>query len=145
MLAFHALHTLFVERLRTAAMVLGLTVSLAAPTPGVAAPFDALLGTFGVVEQNRIIEIVRIERHGRGFLLYQKHAGRWLAPVTVEPVTKEQLETIIRQPIDVPFQGLGDDKLAVLTVPRGWRLGSFECDTGYWLATSLGPAELHKL
>jgi hypothetical protein len=29
-------------------------------------------------------------------------------------------------------------------VPKGWKIGSFVCNTGYWLATVLGPAELRK-
>ncbi|HEX6794225.1 MAG TPA: hypothetical protein VF304_10290 [Casimicrobiaceae bacterium] len=134
--AFHSLRPL--------AVLLGLTLSLVS-TSGSASTYDALLGTFGLVEQGRMIEVLRIERHGHDLLLYQKHGGQWLAPVVVQPVRKARLETLIKQPIDVPFEGLGNDRLAVLRVPKGWRFGAFECDTGYWLATSLGPAELHKL
>jgi hypothetical protein len=106
---------------------------------------DALQGSFGMDEDGRIVEIIRIERRGHAFMLFQKRAGQWLAPVALAPVTRRQMETIMGQPIDIAFEGLGDGELAVLRVPQGWRIGSFVCRTGYLLATRLGPVELHRL
>jgi hypothetical protein len=104
-----------------------------------------LRGLFSVVEDGRVIEYIRIERRGVGFVLSRTHAGQWQSPVPVAPVTRQKLEAIIRQPVDIAFEGLGDDRLNVLKVPKGWRIGSFVCTTGYLLATTLGPTELHKL
>ena len=110
-----------------------------------ATSYDSLLGTFGLIENGKLTEFVRIEHSQQRYLLSQKHAGHWLAPVEVEPVTRLQLETIIKQPVNVAFEGLGNDRLAVLQVPKGWKLGTFVCRTGYWVATVLGPVEVQKL
>ena len=108
-------------------------------------PLDELCGTFALIEDGRAVEYIRIERRGPRFLLSRMRAGKSVAPVPVEPVTRQKLEAIIKQPVDITFEGLGNDRLAVLKVPKGWRIASFVCSTGYLLATTLGPAELHKL
>ena len=51
----------------------------------------------------------------------------------------------VNQRMDVEFEGLGNGELAVLKVPKGWKVGSFTCYSGYWLATVAGPAELQKV
>ena len=110
-----------------------------------AASYDSLLGTFGAIEYGKLVEFVRIERKQQKYLLSRKHAGEWLAAVEVEPVTRMELETIVKQPVNVEFEGLGNDTLALLKVPRGWKLGPFVCRTGYWVATVAGPVEVEKL
>jgi hypothetical protein len=126
-------------------LVLGLMPILAGASPSYAASLDDLRGTFSLAEDGRVIEYIRVERSGSRFVLSRMHAGHWLAPVPVVPVSRQRLEAIVRQPINVAFEGLGNDQLAVVKVPRGWRIGTFVCNTGYLLATTLGPAELSKL
>lgn len=118
---------------------------LSRPGKSEAAPFDALLGRFGLIEHGTLVEFARIEQRQQKYLLYRKHAGRWLAPVEVARITRAQLEAMIKQPMTVPFEGLGNDRLALLKVPKGWKIGSFVCHSGYCAATVLGPAELQKL
>lgn len=110
-----------------------------------ATSYDSLLGTFGLIENGKLIEFARIEHTQQRYLLSQKHEGRWLPPVEVEPMTRLQLEAIIKQPVNVPFEGLGNDRIALLKVPKGWKLGTLVCNTGYWVATVLGPAEVQKI
>jgi hypothetical protein len=124
---------------------LGLAPLVAAAGRCYGESLDDLRGTFSLVADGRVIEYIRIERRESGFVLSRMRAGQWNAPVSVAPVTREALEAIIRQPVDVAFSGVGDHKLAVVKVPKGWRIGAFVCSTGYLLATRLGPAELHKL
>jgi hypothetical protein len=40
--------------------------------------------------------------------------------------------------------GLGNESLAVVQIRQGWKLGTFECKTGFMLASSLGPIELYR-
>ena len=124
---------------------MALPLFLASPTVCDAASYDSLLGTFGVIENGKLVEFVRIERRQERYLLSRKHSGHWQTPTEVEPVTRAQLETIVREPVDVDFEGLGNDWLVVLNVPKGWKLGTFVCRTGYWVATVLGPVEVQKL
>lgn len=124
---------------------LGLVPFLAIARPSRGAPLDELRGTFSLAEDGKVIEYIRIERTRSGFVLSRMRAGQWLTPVPVAPVSRQRLQAIIRQPINVAFEGLGDEQLAVVKVPKGWRIGSFVCSTGYLLLTTLGPAELRKL
>jgi hypothetical protein len=124
---------------------LGLLAYLAATRCCYGQSVNDLLGTFNLIEDGRVIEYIRLERRDHGFVLSRMHAGQWLAPIGVAPLSRQKLEAIIRQRVDVAFESLGDDRLAVLKVPKGWKIGSFVCSTGYLLATMLGPAELHKV
>lgn len=128
-----------------AILPLATALLLSGPRECEGAPFDSLLGSFGLIEHGALVEFARIEQRQQKYLLYRKHTGRWLAPVEVEPITRAQLEAMIKQPMTAPFEGLGNDRLAVLKVPKGWKIGSFVCNSGYWAATVLGPAELQKL
>jgi hypothetical protein len=110
-----------------------------------AATYDSLLGTFGLIENGKLTEFVRIEHRQQKYFLSRKHGGEWLAPVEVDPVTRAQLEAIVKEPVKVEFEGLGNDRLALLKVPEGWKLGTFICRTGYWVATLVGPVEVQKL
>lgn len=110
------------------------------------ARFDTLLGTFELMnEDGSPIESIRIERHQQKYVLYRARHGQWQTPVEVASVSKPELESMINQRMDVEFEGLGNSELAVLKVPKGWKVGSFTCYSGYWLATVAGPAELQKV
>ena len=55
----------------------------------------------------------------------------------------EEVEQLLKQPVTVDFVALGNNNLAIFKVPKGWKIGKFECKTGYWMMM-LGPIELHK-
>jgi len=139
----------FVKRLSTSAAGLPAMMALLLATAAstcFAARFDALLGTFAVRnDSGSPTELIRIERHRQKYELYRARRGRWQTPIEIAPMTKPELEAIIKQRVDVDFEALGNGEFAVLKVPKGWKIGSFTCTSGYWLATVLGPAELEKL
>jgi len=108
------------------------------------ADLDALLGTFQLVENGTAHQVIKIEQRQQKYLLYRGHSGHWDTPVEVRPISKPELEAIIKQPVNVAFDALGNDKMALIKVPKGWKIGAFVCRSGYWLATVLGPAELRK-
>jgi len=104
----------------------------------------SLVGTYAVEENGQLNEFIRIEQQGGKFTLSEKQNGRWLTPVEINPVSKAALEKMLKEPVNVSFTGLGNDNVAVIQVPKGWKAGRFECKTGVWLATILGPVDLHK-
>jgi len=59
---------------------------------------------------------------------------------------KSDLQKLIKEPVTVHVVGLGNDSITLMLfkVPKGWRWGKFECKTGYWLLSALGPIELYK-
>jgi hypothetical protein len=113
-------------------------------TTGCNATPASLVGTYSVEEHGRLIEFIRIEKQGDKYFMSEKQSGKWLSPVEVTPVSKADLEKILQQPVKIDFTGLGNKDIALLQVPKGWKSGTFECKTGFWLATMLGPVELHK-
>jgi hypothetical protein len=126
------------------AMTALLLASLATECFG--ARFDALLGTFELRnDDGSLIELIRIERQQQKYVLYRSRRGQWQPPVEIAAISKPALEAMINQRMDVEFEGLGNGELAVVKVPKGWKVGSFTCYSGYWLATVAGPAELQKV
>jgi hypothetical protein len=125
-------------------MTLLLLASVASPCLG--ARFDALLGTFELRDANgSAIESITIERQQQKYVLYRTHRGQSQTAVEIAAINKPELQAILKQPIDADFEALGNGTLAVLKVPKGWKIGSFTCNSGYLLATVLGPAELQKV
>ena len=111
---------------------------------GCSASPSSLVGTYSVEERGQLNEFIRIEKHGDKFTLSEKQSGLWLTPVEIVPVSKADLEKMLKEPVTINFTGLGNNNVAIIQVPKGWRSGSFECKTGIWLATMLGPIDLHK-
>lgn len=89
-------------------------------------------------------EFIRIEKDGDKYFMSEKQSGRWLSPVEVKAVSKADLEKMLKEPVKIDFTGLGNNNIALFQVPKGWKSDTFECKTGFWLATMLGPVELHK-
>jgi len=104
----------------------------------------SLVGTYSIMKRDKLVEFIRIENSGNGYMLLEKQSGKWRRPTEVHPVSKTQLEKILKQPVTVPFTGIGNKMIAIFQFPKGWVSGKFTCSTGYWLATVLGPIELHK-
>jgi len=104
----------------------------------------SLVGTYSIEEHGQLKEFIRIEKQGDKYLLSEKQGGRWLSPVEVTSVSKEDLEKMLKEPIKVQFTGLGNNNVALLRVPKGWKSGQFTSITGFWLASMIGPLELHK-
>jgi hypothetical protein len=104
----------------------------------------SLVGTYSVKENGQLNEFIRIEKTGERYLMSEKQNDRWQAPVEITSVSKADLEKMLNEPVTVNFSGLGNKDSAIILVPKGWRSGDFECKTGIWLATMLGPIELHK-
>jgi hypothetical protein len=105
---------------------------------------DLLVGTYSVEEQGQLREYYRIQEIGSKFFLSDKHSGQWGSSVEVTPVSTEELARVLRAPVTIEFIGLGNDNLGLFQVPKGWKSGAFVCNTGYLIATVLGPRELHK-
>jgi hypothetical protein len=103
-----------------------------------------LVGTYSVNENGRLAEFIRVLQDGNKFYISEKDGLKWLSPVEVSSVDEDDLERILSRPITANINALGTYGMAVVQVRRGWKLGSFECKTGFWLASSLGPVELHK-
>ena len=103
-----------------------------------------LVGTYSITENGRLAEFVRVLQDDDKYYISEKDGRRWLSPVEVSRVDENDIERIVSQPITANINALGTNGVAVVQVRKGWRLGSFECKTGFWLASSLGPVELHK-
>lgn len=70
-----------------------------------AARFDALVGTVQLLnDRGSAIESIRIERFQQKYLLYRARHGQWQAPVEIAPISKPELEGIIKQRVDVDFE-----------------------------------------
>lgn len=104
----------------------------------------SLVGTYSIEEQGKMKEFIRIEKQGDKYFLTEKQSGKWLSPLEVTPVSKAKLEKTLKEPVKVEFSGIGNNNIALFQVPKGWKSGQFVCNTGFWLATMLGPIELHK-
>ena len=107
--------------------------------------FDDLVGEYALDENGRLVEFIRIEQQKQKYVLYRKKGEGWLGPVEITPISRTGIEAILKRRVDIAFEGLGNDTLAVFRVPKGWTLDTFVCHSGYWVATVLGPAELQKL
>ena len=105
----------------------------------------ALVGTYAIKERGTLKEFIKIEQQGDQYFLSEKQSGRWLRPVPVAPRSSSDLAKVIKEPVTVPVEGLGNNQIAIYKVPVGWRTGKFVCNTGYWLASMLGPIELHRM
>ena len=104
----------------------------------------SLVGTYSIEEHGQLKEFIRIEKQGDKYLLSEKQSDRWLSPAEVTSVSKEDLEEMLKESVKVQFTGLGNNNVALIRVPKGWKSGQFTSTTGFWLATMLGPLELHK-
>jgi hypothetical protein len=104
-----------------------------------------LVGTYSIRENGRLVEFVRILQDGDKYYVSEKDGLAWISPVEVSRVDEDDLERILSRPITANINALGNYGMAVVQVRKGWKLGSFECKTGFWLASSLGPVELHKI
>jgi hypothetical protein len=105
---------------------------------------DLLVGTFAVQKDGALKDFVRIDRRAGRYFISEMKAGGWSAGKEVMAVSKQAFEKIVKKPVTVEFVGLGHNQAALFNVPRGWTSGTFVCRTGYWLATLLGPIEVHK-
>jgi len=104
----------------------------------------SLVGTYSIKEQGKLKEFMKIEKQGNEFTISEKQGGNWLSPKIVTPVSKSDLGKMLKETVMVDFTGLGNKNVALIKVPKGWRSGKFQCNTGYWLASMLGPIELYK-
>jgi hypothetical protein len=104
----------------------------------------ALVGTYSIEDNGQLKQFARITRYGDKFLISEKYEVQWLAPDEVAPVDGDDIERIVNTPVTGISTSLGNRRVAIVQVPVGWKSGAFESKTGYWLASSLGPVELHK-
>ncbi|WP_435627652.1 hypothetical protein [Candidatus Ferrigenium straubiae] len=111
---------------------------------GAAVASPTLVGTYAIMNHGKLVEFIRVEKSGPGYVLFEKQSGKWRRPVEVKPASESQLEAMLKHPVTVQFTGLTSKKIGIFQVPKGWKSGKFVCSTGYWLATVLGPVELHK-
>jgi hypothetical protein len=103
-----------------------------------------LVGTYSVEEHGSLKELVRIAQDGDKFTIAMKDDRVWLPSEEVEAVDEDDVNRILDAPVAGSLQGLGNSRVAVLLVHPGWKSGAFVCKTGYWMASALGPMELHK-
>jgi hypothetical protein len=104
----------------------------------------SLVGTYSIEENGKLKETIRITQRGDTYLISEKDGHAWLVPTEVTPAGNQEAEDILGTPVTGISAGLGNPQVAVLQVPKGWKLGAFECRTGFWMASALGPIELHK-
>jgi hypothetical protein len=104
----------------------------------------SLVGIYSIEENGSLTETVRIVQRGDAYFISEKDGPYWLIPTEVTSVDNREVGKILGTHVTGISEGLGNNLVAVLQVPKGWRLGEFECKTGFWLASSLGPLELHK-
>jgi hypothetical protein len=104
----------------------------------------SLVGAYSVEENGRMKEFIRVERSGDTYNILEKDGAKWLSPGEVAPAGDEEVTEILGTPVTGISTGLGNRQIAVVEVPPEWKLGAFECKTGFWLASALGPIELHK-
>jgi hypothetical protein len=107
---------------------------------------DSLIGTYAIEEHGKLEDFVRIEKKNGEYLMYDKNQNdQWTSdPDKVVPVTKKDLESILGHPVSVPYASLGSNGAAIFKMPAGWGFDDFKTKTGYWVATMMGPIELHK-
>ena len=105
---------------------------------------DDLVGVYSVEDRGQLKEFVRIDKRGDAFFFQGHENTGWSTPAQVTPVSKASFEQLLKQPVTVDFVALGNNNLAIFKVPKGWKIGKFECKTGYWMMMMLGPIELHK-
>ena len=127
---------------------LALAVGLAAVAASSQASPADLVGTYATQDNKGIHEVMKIDRDGDAFVLFDKLPnGTWRKSKEVlVPVTKEEFARMAKMPpVNVPaFEGLHNKGMAVFKVPRGWTQGKFKSGTGYFIFTALGPIELEK-
>jgi hypothetical protein len=104
----------------------------------------SLVGTYSVEENGKLQDFLRVEKSGDTYTITEKDGKEWLSPAEVTPAGEQEVEDILGSPVKGLISGLGDRQVAVLKVPPGWKMGAFECKTGFWLASTYGPVELHK-
>lgn len=106
-----------------------------------------LVGTYATRDNKGVHEVMRIEREGDAFMLFDKtRDGSWRkSKQPLVPVTKEQFAKMLKGvPADLQFDGLSNKGMAVFKVPKGWGQGKFKTETGYFMVFALGPIELEK-
>lgn len=104
----------------------------------------SLVGVYQIEEMGFYRDLVRI-RYIRGkFIIQEYQSGKWSEPEEVYPVTKSELENLLREPVSYNFRGLANETVALFKVPKGWTYGNFTCNTRYWIMTLVGPVEIIK-
>lgn len=104
-----------------------------------------LIGTYSVKDDDGQLKVfIRVIEDGGKYYVSVKDQRKWLTPAEATPVEKEDLEKLINQPVNGEFSSLGNENVAVVKVAKGWKSGNFECKTGFWLASQLGPMDLYK-
>jgi hypothetical protein len=111
---------------------------------GCKSTLPVLVGTYSVQENGKLKEIVRVDRNGDKYFIALKDGRKWLTPAEVSRIEEDDLERILGQPVSANVNALGNENVAVVQVRKGWKLGDFECKTGFLLASSLGPIELYR-
>lgn len=111
---------------------------------GCGASESSLVGAYSVDAGGKLMEFVRVEKQGDAFTVSHNQNGRWSSPEVAKPVSKEKFQSLTKEAVTVNFSGLSCGSVAIFQVPKGWRSNGFECKTGYFLMTLLGPVELHK-
>ncbi|MEX4004148.1 hypothetical protein AB4Y38_35290 [Paraburkholderia sp. EG285A] len=103
------------------------------------------------------VPFLKVERAGNAYLLFEFVGGKWVRPVrpfskdyeAVRPLTKTELESLVRHPVDVAVTGIQTDDVVLAHVPAGWtdrgRPKEFHSTEGWFAITLLGAVDLHKL
>jgi hypothetical protein len=104
----------------------------------------SLVGAYSVEENGALKEFIRITRNGDTYFLSEKDGISWLVPLEVATAGDQEVSDILGTPVTGISAGVGNRQVAVVRVPPGWKLGTFESKTGFWLASAPGPIELHK-
>lgn len=106
---------------------------------------DALVGLYGVRDNGKTEQFLRIDQKDGRYRLSEKTGNTWTAPANVIPLSASTLRAYIKTPISVAFIGLGNNKIAVYKMPPGWHYKGFTTKTGYWAATVMGPIALYRM
>lgn len=131
---------------RSSVAIAAVFAILLAPTSTRSEKTLSLEGTYSVEENGKLFQLVRVERRDDRFLISIQQNGDWMEPRPTRLMGKSDLQKLIKEPVTVHVVGLGNDSITLMLfkVPKGWRWGKFECKTGYWLLSALGPIELYK-
>jgi hypothetical protein len=131
-------------RIRIAPIVAVLALVAAGCGGGGATESSTLVGEYATEKQGELTDFVRVARQDERYVVRLKKGEAWVNPTTVTPFDQARLEAMLKQPVAVSFEGLGNDRVALLKFPEGSRIGAFQTQTGYAWATEFGLVEVHR-
>ncbi len=106
---------------------------------------NSLVGVYQIKAKNgNYRDFLKIEKKDGNYIIKEKTGNQWNSLGSATSAKKSELENFTGEKVKIDFVGLANKDVALYRMPKGWSMEKFKTRTGYWMASMIGPIELHK-